>query len=43
METLKTAMQTGDPASEVAQSSAEMHRQWFSFYLTIKNHLLRRC
>lgn len=31
-ETLKAAMQTGDPSSEVAQKAADLHRQWLTFY-----------
>lgn len=29
---LKAAMATGDPAGELAQKSADLHRQWLSFY-----------
>lgn len=29
---LKAAMQTGDPAGELAQKTADLHRQWLSFY-----------
>ncbi|WP_204166741.1 MerR family transcriptional regulator [Bacillus sp. CGMCC 1.16541] len=29
---LHEALQTGDPASEVAQKAADLHRQWLSFY-----------
>lgn len=29
---LKEAMQTGDPAGELAQEVADLHRQWLSFY-----------
>lgn len=29
---LKTAMSTGDPNSELAQKTADLHRQWLSFY-----------
>lgn len=32
METLHAAMQTGDPAGELAQKAADLHRQWLSFY-----------
>lgn len=32
METLKKAFQTGDPASELAQEAADLHRQYLSFY-----------
>ncbi len=32
METLKKAMQTGNPAGEWAQKAAGLHRQWLSFY-----------
>lgn len=32
METLQAAFETGDPASELAQKAAELHRQWISFY-----------
>ena len=31
-ETLQAAFQTGDPAGELAQKSADLHRQWLSFY-----------
>lgn len=29
---LKSAMETGDPAGELAQQAAELHKQWLSFY-----------
>ena len=29
---LKAAMVTGDPAGELAQKTADLHRQWLSFY-----------
>lgn len=32
METLKMAMLKGDPARELAQKAADLHRQWLSFY-----------
>jgi len=32
IETLHTAFQTGDPAGELAQKAADLHRQWLSFY-----------
>jgi len=32
MKTLKEAMQAGNPAGELAQKAAELHRQWLSFY-----------
>jgi len=32
METLKAALETGDPAGELGQKAAELHRQWISFY-----------
>ncbi|WP_391205063.1 MerR family transcriptional regulator [Psychrobacillus sp. L4] len=32
LNSLKDAMQTGDPAGELAQKTADMHRQWLSFY-----------
>lgn len=32
LDTLHTAMQTGDPAGEPAQKAADLHRQWLSFY-----------
>lgn len=32
METLQKAMQTGDPAGELAQKAVDLHRQWLSFY-----------
>ena len=31
-ETLNAAFQTGDPAGELAQKAADLHRQWLSFY-----------
>ncbi|MDQ7095301.1 MerR family transcriptional regulator [Desulfosporosinus sp. PR] len=31
-ETLYAAFQTGDPAGELAQKAADLHRQWLSFY-----------
>lgn len=31
METLKAAFATGDPAGELAQKAADLHRQWLSF------------
>ncbi|HZW81878.1 MAG TPA: MerR family transcriptional regulator [Candidatus Deferrimicrobium sp.] len=31
-ETLQAAFQTGDPAGELAQKAADLHRQWLSFY-----------
>lgn len=31
-DTLKAAFQTGDPAGELAQKAADLHRQWLSFY-----------
>lgn len=31
METLKAALKTGDPAGELAQKAADLHRQWLSF------------
>lgn len=31
-ETLLQAMENGDPASELAQKSADLHRAWLSFY-----------
>jgi DNA-binding transcriptional MerR regulator len=31
-ETLQSAFQTGDPAGELAQRAADLHRQWLSFY-----------
>lgn len=34
METLHAAFATGDPASELAQKAADLHRQWLSFYWT---------
>lgn len=30
--TLKEAFKTGNPASELAQKAADLHRQWLSFY-----------
>lgn len=32
METLQAAFVTGDPAGELAQKAADLHRQWLSFY-----------
>ena len=32
METLKAAMATGDPAGELAQKTADLHRQWLCYY-----------
>lgn len=32
IKTLHAAFQTGDPASELAQKAADLHRQWLSFY-----------
>ena len=32
IETLHAALQTGDPAGELAQKAADLHRQWLSFY-----------
>lgn len=32
METLLAAFKTGDPAGELAQKAADLHRQWLSFY-----------
>ncbi|QFG00610.1 MerR family transcriptional regulator [Psychrobacillus glaciei] len=32
LNSLKDAMQAGDPAGELAQKTADMHRQWLSFY-----------
>lgn len=32
METLKRAFATGDPAGELAQKAADLHRQWLSYY-----------
>jgi DNA-binding transcriptional MerR regulator len=31
-ETLGKAMETGNPAGELAQTAADLHRQWLSFY-----------
>ena len=31
-ETLQAAFQTGDPAGELAQKAADLHRQWLSYY-----------
>lgn len=31
-ETLKEAMQIGDPAGEAAQKAADLHRRWLTFY-----------
>jgi DNA-binding transcriptional MerR regulator len=32
METLLTAFKTGDPAGDLAQKAADLHRQWLTFY-----------
>ncbi len=32
LETLHIAFKTGDPAGELAQQAAELHRKWLSFY-----------
>ncbi|MGI6097213.1 MAG: MerR family transcriptional regulator [Dethiobacteria bacterium] len=32
LETLHAAYKTGDPASELAQKAADLHRQWLTFY-----------
>lgn len=32
IETLALAFQTGDPASDIAQKAADLHRQWLTFY-----------
>ena len=32
LESLKTAMDLGDPASNLAQKTADLHRQWLSYY-----------
>lgn len=32
IETLHAAFQAGDPAGELAQKAADLHRQWLSFY-----------
>lgn len=32
IEALKEAFKTGDPAGELAQKAADLHRQWLSFY-----------
>ncbi|MDF2947265.1 MAG: MerR family transcriptional regulator [Bacillales bacterium] len=32
METLAEAIKTGDPAGELAQKAADLHRQWLCFY-----------
>ncbi|MED3692331.1 MerR family transcriptional regulator [Peribacillus butanolivorans] len=32
LETLHAAFKTGDPAGELAQKGADLHRQWLSFY-----------
>jgi len=31
-ETLKKAFETGNPASNIAQQAADLHKQWLSFY-----------
>lgn len=31
-ETLRAAMETGDPAGELAQKAADLHRQWLTLY-----------
>lgn len=32
LETLKAAVETGDPAGELAQKTADMHRRWLSYF-----------
>lgn len=32
MDTLKSALATGDPAGELAQKTADLHRQWLCFF-----------
>ena len=32
LDNLKAAMATGDPAGDLAQKTADLHRQWLSFY-----------
>jgi DNA-binding transcriptional MerR regulator len=32
LETLYVALETGDPAGELAQKTADLHRQWLTFY-----------
>jgi len=32
IETLQAAFKTGDPASELAQKAADLHRQWLSYF-----------
>ncbi|WP_144510713.1 MerR family transcriptional regulator [Bacillus sp. FJAT-22090] len=32
LDNLKAAMATGDPAGELAQKTADLHKQWLSFY-----------
>lgn len=32
MQTLLSAYRTGDPAGELAQRAADLHRQWLTFY-----------
>lgn len=32
MQTLREAFETGDPAGELAQQAADLHRQWLTFY-----------
>lgn len=32
LETLRAAFETGDPAGEMAQKAADLHRQWLCFY-----------
>ena len=31
-ETLREAMETGDPTSDIAQKAADLHKQWLTFY-----------
>ena len=31
-ETLREAMETGDPTSDIAQKTADLHKQWLTFY-----------
>ena len=41
LDSLKVAMETGDPAGELAQKTADLHRQWISYYWDqyLKKHM----
>jgi hypothetical protein len=35
METLQAAFITGDPAGDLAQKAADLHRQWLSYFWSV--------